>query len=197
MDCQGAIRKGNERPQTLFYLKSAGGGEVSPEALSLQIQAQTDLTIIVGDNSAPNNHTPFSGTTLLSADQAKKPLLELLCLHKDPETRLLGIALSKLEYVAEQDTYVIVLHQQDFQDMPTEQTYISRLAPELEKNFGAHSSYLFLLDSLRGTQGILWSRSPQLQTKFRDIAGGQQKGPWVLLRPAPLSSEQLKHAFLS
>ena len=44
---------------------------------------------------------------------------------------------------------------------------------------------------------VLWSPSSLLRTKLRDIAGGQQKGPWVLLRPAPLSSEQIKYAFLS
>lgn len=180
-----------------FTLTPQTGGEVSPAALSFQIQSQADLTIIVGDETRLNNSPPLSSTTTLSDSQAKKPLLDLLCGQKDPEARLVGALLSKLEYVSQQDTYVIALHQQDFQDMPGEQKHIFALIPELAENFGAKSSYLFLLNSSYGTQGILWSRSPQLQGKFRDIAGGQQKGPWVLLRPAPLSSDQLKHAFLS
>jgi|GEM_PF-2016213 len=172
-------------------------GEIPPEALSFQIQNQTDLTIIVGDETRLNNSHSLPSINVLSDSQVKSPLLELLCGQKDPAARLLGTILSKLEYMPQQNTYAIILHGQDFQGMPGEQKHIFALGPELAENFGENSSYLFLLNSPHGTQGILWSHSPQLQAKFRDIAGGQQKGPWVLLRPAPLSSEQLKHAFLS
>lgn len=172
-------------------------GEISPEALSFQIQNQADLTIIVGDKTRPNNPDASPSTTVLSDDQVKKPLLDLLCSKEDSQTRLLGIVLSKLEYIPSFNVAVIVLRQQDFQDMRIDSKHIPLLVPELKESFGDQLSYLFLLDSPPGAQGILWSSSNELRTRFRDIAGGQQKGPWVLLRPAPLTSEQLKHAFLS
>jgi len=172
-------------------------GEISPEVLSLQIQNQADLTIIVGDKARLNNQGSASSTTVLSYDQVKKPLLDLLCSKEDSQIRLLGIVLSKFEYIARLDVSVITLRQQDLQDLRVDSKHIPLLVPELKESFGDHLSYLFLLDSLQGTQGLLWSSSSLLRTKFRDIAGGQQKGPWVLLRPAPLSSEQLKYAFLS
>ena len=172
-------------------------GEISPEALSLQIQNQADLTIIVGDKARLNNQDSLLSTTVLSDDQVKKPLLDVLCSKEDSQTRLLGLVLSKFEYIPRLDVSVVVLRQQDLQDMRVDSKHIPLLMPELKESFGDHLSYLFLLDSLQGAQGVLWSSSSLLRTKFRDIAGGQQKGPWVLLRPAPLSSEQLKYAFLS
>jgi len=172
-------------------------GEISSEALSLQIQNQADLTIIVGDKARLHNPGSSPSTTVLSDGQVKKPLLDILYSKEDSQTRLLGIVLSKFEYIARLNVAVIVLRQQDLQDLGVDSKHIPLLVPELKESFGDHLSYLFLLDSLQGTQGLLWSSSSQLRTKFRDIAGGQQKGPWVLLRPAPLSSEQLKYAFLS
>ena len=163
-------------------------GEISPEALSFQIQNQADLTIIIGDKTRPNN---------LSGDQVKKPLLDILCSKEDSQARLLGLVLSKFEYIARLDIAVIILSLQDLQDTRVDSKHIPLLVPELKESFGDHLSYLFLLGSLQGTQGILWSSSNQLRAKFRDIAGGQQKGRWVLLRPAPLASEQIKYAFLS
>ena len=171
-------------------------GEVSPEALSFQIQNQADLTIIVGDKTRLDNSDSSLSATVLSENEVKKPLLDLLCSKEDSHTRLLGIILSKFEYIDRLDVAVVVLRQQDFQDMRVDSKHIPLLVPELKESFGDNLSYLFLIDSLPGAQGILWSPSNELRTKFRDIAGGQQKGSWVLLRPAPLSSEQLKYAFL-
>ncbi len=170
--------------------------EVSPEAFSLQIQNQADLTIIVGDKLPQNNAYQPSPLTL-SANEAKKPLFNLLCAKEDPYTRLLGMVLSKLEYISRLHTHIILLKEEDFQSAHSEPKNLPLLVSELKASFGEQSSYLFLFDSSFGAQGILWSSSLQVRAKFRDIAGGQQKGPWVLLRPAPLASEQLKHAFLS
>lgn len=172
-------------------------GEISPEALSLQMQSQTDLIIIVGDKAQQNNALSLEGVSVLPASQAKNPLLELLRSKEDLQTRLLGSALSNIEYVARLNTHVIVLHQEDFQGMPAAPKHVPLLVPVLRESFGDQSSYVFFFDSLHGAQGVLWSSSPQVRTKFRDIAGGQQKDFWVLLRPAPLSSDQLKYAFLS
>lgn len=180
-----------------FTLNPTAGGEISPEALSLHMQSQTDLTIIVGDTAPQNNALSPEGVSVLPASQMKNPLLELLRSQEDLPTRLLGAALSNIEYVARLNTQVIVLHQEDFRGMPAGPKHLPLLVPVLRESFGDQSSYVFFFDSLRGAQGVLWSSSPQVRTKFRDIAGGQQKDFWVLLRPAPLSSEQLKYAFLS
>ena len=163
---------------------------------NLQIQNQADLTIIVGDKTRLDNSDSSLSATVLSENEVKKPLLDLLCSKEDSHTRLLGIILSKFEYIDRLDVAVVVLRQQDFHDMRVDSKHIPLLVPELKESFGDNLSYLFLIDSLPGAQGILWSPSNELRTKFRDIAGGQQKGSWVLLRPAPLSSEQLKYAFL-
>lgn len=172
-------------------------GEISPATLSLQIQGQADLTIIVGDKSPQNNGDELSSTTQLSDKEAKQPLLDLLSSHKDPQTRLLGLILAKIEYMSQFNTFLAVLYKEDFQNVHADSKNLPLLISTLRESFGDQSSYLFFFDSSQGAQGILWSLSSQLQTKFRDIASGQQKGPWVLLLPTPLSSEQLKHAFIS
>jgi len=172
-------------------------GEISPAALSLQVKNQADLTVIVGARTQQDNSPLPPSSTVLSEIQTKEPLLELLRSREDPQTRLLGIILSKLEYIARLDVLLVVLHQQDFQNTRVGSKHIPQIALDLKESFEDHSSYLFLFDSSEGAQGLLWSSSPQLRARFRNIAGGQQKGPWVLLRPTPLSSEQLKHAFLS
>ncbi|HCM36622.1 MAG: hypothetical protein A3J30_01790 [Candidatus Wildermuthbacteria bacterium RIFCSPLOWO2_02_FULL_47_9c] len=128
---------------------------------------------------------------------AKSLLINLLKSHGNPQARLLGAVLSKLEYAHRFEVLSALLSKEDFLSAQAEEKILPSVISELKDAFGEQSSYLFLLDSPYGAQGILWSRSPSLRAKFQNIAGGQQKGPWVLLRPAPLSSEQLKHAFLS
>lgn len=168
-------------------------GEISPATLSLQIQEQADLNIIIG-----NNKDELSSITQLSDTEAKQPLLDLLYSHKDPQTRLLGLILSKIEYMSQSNTFLAVLYKEDFQGVRSGSKNLPLLVSTLRESFGEdQSSYLFFFDSSQGAQGILWSLSSQLQTKFRDIAKAEQKGPWVLLHPTPLSSEQLKHAFIS
>ncbi|MEK7542494.1 MAG: hypothetical protein AAB524_02230 [Patescibacteria group bacterium] len=172
-------------------------GEVSPEALSFQMQDQADLTIIVGDKALQNNNSQPLSATVLSASETKEPLLNLLCSQENPQTKLLGAILSNLEYISHLDTHLTILRQENLRNIRVESKNLPLLVPELRESFGDQCSYLFLLGSLLGAQGVLWSPSPQLRAKVRDIAGGQQKGPWVLLHPTPLSSEQLKYAFLS
>ncbi len=171
--------------------------DVSPEALLIQIQNQADLTIIVGDNSLKNNEAQLPAPTILRETEAKSSLLDLLRSQENPQTRLLGAVLLRLEHISRFNAYLIVLRQSDLKNIQVEPKNLPLIVPELRETFGDQSSYLLLLDSLLGAQGILWSLSLQLRTKIRDITGGQQKGPWVLLQPTPLSSEQLKYAFLS
>lgn len=169
----------------------------SSQDVSLHAQNQTDLIIIVGDNSNQNNESQSLLIPILSANEAKKQLFDLLCSNEEVPTRVLGVVLSKLEYSSRLNTYLVSLREQDFQNMHAKPQNLPLVIPMLTENFGEQSSYLFLLDAPHGAQGLLWSSSPLLRAKFRDIAGGQQKGPWVLLRPAPFASEQLKYAFLS
>ena len=172
-------------------------GELFPEALSLQLQNQADLTIIVGDQPLERNNGQLPSVNVLSAGEAKQSLLNLLRSQENAQARILGMALSQLEYISRLDLYLIALHEEHLQSMNLEYKNLPLLIPDLRGSFGDQSSYLFLFDSPFGAQGMLWSSSPNLRTKLRDMSGGQQKGFWVLLRPTPLSSEQLKHAFLS
>ncbi len=174
-------------------------GELFPEALSLQLQNQADLTIIVGDQPLERNNTQTQllAASMLSAREAKHPLLNLLRSQEDPQARLLGMALSQLEYISRLDLYLIALREEHLRSIHLEHKNLPLLIPELRGSFGDQSSYLFLFDSPLGAQGVLWSSSPHLRKKFHDMGGGQQKGFWTLLRPTPLSSEKIKHAFLS
>ena len=172
-------------------------GEISPTTLSLQIQGQEDRIIIVGNKSPQNNKDEPSSTAQLSDKEAKQPLLDLLSSQKDPQTRLLGLILAKIEYISQSNTFLAVLYKEDFRGTRSSSKNLPLLISTLRESFGDQSSYLFFFDSSQGAQGMLWSRSSQLQAKFRDIAKAEQKGPWILLHPTPLSSEQLKHAFIS
>mgnify|MGYP001610878438 CR=1 FL=1 len=128
---------------------------------------------------------------------AKSLLINLLKSHGNPQARLLGAVLAKFEYAHRFDVFIAPLSKEDFLSARAEEKTLPSAISQLRGAFGDQSSFLILLDSSRGARGILWSPSQHLRAKFHSIAGGQQKGFWVLTSPIPLTSAQLKHAFLS
>jgi len=181
----------------LYFTLNQGG--ISPEALSIERQEQPDLILIVGDKPLQDNTVSPSPSLIptCSFREAKNALCTLLQSKENPQTRILGIILSKLEYIPSHHIFVALFQKEEFFDVQAYTKALPLALLQLQKTFQDNSSFLVLFDSPQGCQGILWSSSLNLRAKFRDMTGGQQKGSWVLLHPTPLSSTQLKHAFLS
>lgn len=134
---------------------------------------------------------------LTLSERIEGRLLHLLKSHADPQVRLWGALLSRLEYIPASGLFVAVLAKQELESTQLKMRMLPAAMLSLTKAFGEQFSFFVLVDSDEGCRGILWSSSPLLRTKLKNITGSQQKGHWVLLRPTPLSSYQLKHAFLS
>lgn len=161
-------------------------GQISQENLSLQIQNQSDLTIIVGEQEELGNSW-------------KEAALELLASSKTPETRLLAKVLQNLEYVDSLHMYAVAVQLRDFQETESTSKMLVTTALKIKEDFGSELSYLLLFEVLgnSGTQALLWT-SQDDATKERLLAQGtsEQKGDWTLLRSSQPSIQQLRHAIL-
>jgi hypothetical protein len=155
------------------------GSEIPSEAISLDIQGSKPAI------------TPDPERRI------REFLFNLLKSHENPQVRLLGVLLPKLEYIPRLETFIAQLTEADLASVKAKISALPGTVRDLKDAFSPQSSFLVLFESAHTCQGVLWSTTPQLRARFRNIAGGQEKGSWVLLSPVPLSSNQLHHAFLS
>jgi hypothetical protein len=174
---QVRYEKDNEDLKLYFVLRK--GMELPSEAVSLDIQG-----VATAAQPAPK-------------DRTRELLINLLKSHENAQVRLLGVILPKLEYNTRFQTFVALLSQKDFENTKTEIKLLPSAVEQLKKVFDEQTSILILVESEHTCQGILWSPSAQLRNRFRSVAGGQEKGSWILVPSVPLTSNQLQHAFLS
>ncbi|OHA65226.1 MAG: hypothetical protein A3D64_02365 [Candidatus Wildermuthbacteria bacterium RIFCSPHIGHO2_02_FULL_49_9] len=120
--------------------------------------------------------------------------------HKlfSPATPPLGALSQKLissvEYKPNSDLYIASLCRQDFQACGATSLALKDAVEELKQCGGENSSLLVLLETGKGTQGLLWSKRPEVREKVKMLEQGTEKGNWVLFAPkGPLPS--LREAF--
>jgi len=161
-------------------------GPISQKNLSLQIQKQSDLTIIVEDWEEQDN-------------KWKVAILELLGTHEDGGAKLLSKILRKLDYVSALRMYISSLSQEDFRD--TRATAKSLVEPmqQLKDAFGSQFSYLFLFEtsSNQKTQALLWSHQKDIRARLLRTGSLQEKGNWSLLSSTQGSPQQIQHAIVT
>ena len=174
-------------------------GEVSPEALALQVQNQTDLTIIVGEKSQKNNLFPYAGASFLWAEEARDALFELLTTHENGEHKMFGHILGKLQFAERLDLYLTSLAPEDFAESRVEQKTLVALLEELQQTFSEQASYLFLFQAFPSTlpQGLAWTKNPAVKKLLHGAGQTQEKGNWILLSLPNTSIHQLTYALLS
>jgi hypothetical protein len=157
-------------------------GQVSEENLSLQIQNQSDLTIIVGDQKEQNNSWQTA-------------VLELLALRRGSGAQLLGKVLRSLEYRG--NIYASSIRQKDFQETNSTPKTLVQTASTIKEDFGSQLSYLFTFETADSgkTQALLWTSQESIKARLLPIGIAQQKGGWTLYTTQS-SPQQLRHATL-
>jgi len=155
-------------------------GRVPQEDLSLQIQNQEDLTIIVGQDNL-----------------SEKAVLELLAAQVSTQAKLLGRVLQKLEYVG--TVYVSSIQQKDFQETHSTPKTLIQAAQRVQEDFGDQSSYLFVFEPKLNltAQALLWTLKQDIRARFLRTGTAQQKGPWTLLNTTQSSPQQLRDGILT
>ncbi len=181
----------DERDIRLYF--TLRRGEISPENLSLQIQDQTDLAIIVDEDASTDNTPTLHGSwKVVSSQDAQSIILQLLSRDPDPSTRLLGRILERLDPSWHAQLYVASLEQKDFRDSQANPKTLPPLIENLKGSFGADASYLFFYShaSAPELKGIFWSPRKEWREKILQSQKGQERGNWLLFSaPAEKISE--------
>lgn len=164
-------------------------GDLRPENISLDISPQTDLTIIVGDNTAQYNYQALY-----------THILELLLNHQEAAFRLLGIVLLKLEQTSIENKEIYKTHftQEDFETALVSPKLIPTVAEDLRVHFGDQCSYLFFVEKPEGTaQALLWTSQPQLHDHLIGQNPKQLKGNWALWTSQTMPKPPFKQKLFS
>lgn len=121
--------------------------------------------------------------------------------HKvlSPITTSLGALSKKLianvEYKPNSDLYITSLRYQDFATCNATPLALKGAMEDLKQCGGENSSLLILFETNKNTQGLLWSKRPEIRKTVTTQNQGQEKGNWVLFTTTetlPLLRETFK-----
>jgi len=88
--------------------------------------------------------------------------------------------ISNVEYKPNSDLYITSLRHQDFVECGATSLALKGAVEELKQCGGENSSLLILFETTGGTQGLLWSKRPEIRKKVKTLNKGAEKGNWVL-----------------
>ena len=128
-------------------------------ALYFTLKKDTEVNIIVEDDK--------TGSKLLSpVTTPLAPLAQKL--------------ISNVEYNPNSDLYITSLQRKDFEECRATSLALKSAVEELRQYGAEESSLLVLYETIKGTQGLLWSRRQDMREQVKSQNQGTEKGNWVL-----------------
>ena len=88
--------------------------------------------------------------------------------------------ISNVEYQPNADLYITSLQRKDFAECHATSLALKSAVEELKQYGSKESSLLVLYETVKGTQGLLWSKRQDIREKVKSRNQGAEKGNWVL-----------------
>ena len=90
--------------------------------------------------------------------------------------------ISNVEYKPNSDLYITSLQQKDFGECNATSLALKSAMEELRQYGAEDSSLLVLYETMKGTQGLLWSKRQDIRSQVKSQNQGAEKGNWVLFQ---------------
>ena len=164
------------------------------ENIAIEKPLETDLTIIVGENTPQDNFELATNPHARTKNQKRmlEASLALLSPFEIPATQLFLKTLLNIQYLPEKKLCVAVLEKKDFEEAKAHPKDLGPLLRELRALATLQVSHLVLF----GVQGLLFSKTKELKEKISKFFKTAQKGDWLLFPLGGQETQKTKEKIL-
>lgn len=173
------------------------GGTLERDNISLQRLHTSDLTVIVGDRTLPDNAS--SNLRTVAAAEVSAILLKNFAHDAASVLSLAGKIFSSLERIPGTSLHAGIVTPQDFSLTGTSPKLLAPVISQFKNCLGPDNSYLLLYmpDSSGQPRGVLWSPSSPLRDQVLQALQGESKESWVLFSFEQMTLAQAKQKLIS